>query len=115
MDANYQDHRAPLGAQVFRAFSMGHESEIVAGPGPRRASLIDVNSGGARLRLPQMFPADNLRVGSEVLVSLRLRQGGGLTENMASRVAWVQGQEMGVRFARPLAVGVADLQTWLDS
>lgn len=103
----------PLAVQELRAFAASHRSEVVDCGRCFRADLISVNCQGARLRLPDSGRLRSWGLGHGLVLNLRIACAGGLTENLACLVRWVQGDDLGVDFSRPLPVGVSELQGWL--
>lgn len=99
----------------LRAFAANHRSELVDRGRRFQADLISVSYRGARLRVPEPEAGSALREGQDLVLNLRIARAEGATENVACLVRWMQGGDLGVDFSRPLPVGVADLQCWLDN
>lgn len=73
----------------------------------RKASLIDVSRGGARLMLTQV---DNrFGIGDTLHFSLPARGGEDL-QGVESVVRWKNNRELGLEFVSPLSTGVSELQ-----
>ena len=74
--------------------------------------LLDVSPGGAQLRLP---PGTKRRKGGET-VSLQASnpQLGGLFNNKEAIVVWADGEQLGLRLLRPLALPEGELRKLLS-
>lgn len=90
------------------AFAFNHSSEISACDARRPISLVNVHTGGARLRKQSGVAYCGLNVGDSVVLDLRLLSE---TCNLQGRVVWAAGEDVFVDFGTPLSVGVADLQS----
>lgn len=100
---------------LLNAFAVNHESEVLDRGLRCRADLIGVGHHGARLRFPEREIGRAWSAGHPLVLNMRIAASEGATENLACAVRWVQADEMGVDFRRPLEVGVYELQTWLDN
>ena len=98
----------------LRAFAARHRSELVDRGRRFQADLISVSHRSARLRVPD-HAAGAWREGKDLVLNLRVGRAQGATENVACLVRWMQNGDLGVDFDRPLAVGLRDLQDWLDA
>ncbi|GAB6124763.1 PilZ domain-containing protein [Humidesulfovibrio idahonensis] len=72
------------------------------------AVLIDISSGGARLKHvpPPALPAS----AKIVTFSVQNLDDGGLLQQLAAAVRWRNGQELGIKFDQSLDVGIHTLQ-----
>ncbi|MEW5774837.1 MAG: hypothetical protein AB1916_15065 [Thermodesulfobacteriota bacterium] len=105
----------PVNARMeLRAYAANHQSEVVDREHRRRADLIYVNYRGARLRIPDWERSRAWKEGHALMLNLGIACAQGITENVSCLVRWVQGDDLGVDFTRPLPVGVSDLQGWLE-
>ncbi len=89
------------------AYSCGKVCTLELGGKQTSATLVDISSGGARLRLAAPLaeaPAGLVRL-SVVGV-----QDKGLLQNLQGQVRWQNGQELGVKFETALSIGLSDLQ-----
>jgi hypothetical protein len=71
------------------------------------ADLIDISSGGARLR---HIPPPGIPDSKSLVLSVRDVDDGGLLQKLSASIRWRSGEEIGVQFALDLEVGVSTLQ-----
>ncbi|MCK9240420.1 hypothetical protein [Desulfocurvus sp.] len=106
-------YESAIAARIrLMAFAFNHDSEISACEGRRPISLVNVHTGGARLRKQRGVAYCGLNVGDAVVLDLRLLSE---TANLQGRVSWTSGEDVFVDFGTPLSVGVADLQGAIDN
>ena len=98
----------------LRAFAANHRSEVVDCGRRFQADLISVSYRNARLRVPDRERTRFWREGHGLVLNLCIDRAEGATENVACLVRWVQGNDLGVDFHRPLPMGVSELQGWLE-
>jgi c-di-GMP-binding flagellar brake protein YcgR len=89
------------------AYSCGKSCTLEIDGKPTSATLVDISSGGARLRLPAPLADEPAGL---VRLSVLGVQDKGLLQNLQGQVRWRNGQELGVKFETALDIGLSDLQ-----
>jgi c-di-GMP-binding flagellar brake protein YcgR len=69
--------------------------------------LVDISSGGARLRSKEAFPEFG---DGNLIMSVHGIKDEGRLQNLPVKVRWKAGQEIGVQFLLPVDMGLSELQ-----
>ncbi len=69
--------------------------------------LVDISSGGARLRMKEALPDFP---GKRLVLSVHGIKDGGRLQNLPAQIRWRSGQEIGVQFDTKLDMALTDLQ-----
>jgi c-di-GMP-binding flagellar brake protein YcgR len=95
----------------LKAYGFQHQCDIRALNMALKAELIDVSSGGARLR----FNDENgIDLSDQCEINLKLTLAGLLQSFIPCEIRWRRGQEFGVQFNEPLELSVGELQRLLE-
>lgn len=80
---------------------------IVQGAKRCKLGLVDISSGGARLKVLESVAefAD-----SPLTLSLQGVHDGGRLQNLSAMIRWKAGQEIGVQFLQPVEMALSELQ-----
>ena len=99
--------RRQFGRVHLLAHGRGKTCTITVQGMGRKADLIDISAGGARLKLspPPLDPGD-----VKLVFSACDLDDGGLLQNLSATVQWRNGFEIGVQFRPELNASVRELQ-----
>jgi hypothetical protein len=75
--------------------------------GSRKADLIDISAGGARIKCAPPCPGEHVR---KLVMRVEDVQDKGLLKGLEAEIRWRNGQEFGIQFTTALDVGVRTLQ-----
>lgn len=75
--------------------------------GSRKAALIDISVGGARIKCAPPCPGESVR---KLVLRVEDVQDNGLLKGLEGEIRWRNGHEIGVQFATELDVGLRTLQ-----
>jgi len=87
----------------------GIDTVCVVVQGARRCklSLVDISSGGARLKVLEPVPEFG---DSPLTLSVQGVHDGGRLQNLSAMIRWKAGQEIGVQFLQPVDMALSELQ-----
>lgn len=95
----------------LKAYGFQHQCEIKTTHATFGAELIDVSSGGARLRMNEEIM---LELCNQCEINLKLTLAGLLRSYIPCEIRWRREQEFGVQFQDPLELSVGELQRLLE-
>jgi len=75
--------------------------------GARKAELIDISVGGARIKCALPGPGESVR---KLVLRVENVQDNGLLKHLEGEIRWRNGNEIGVQFVTELDVGLHTLQ-----
>ncbi len=101
----HEDRRKCVRVQLC-AYGVDTVCTIMHGQEQIHLDLVDLSSGGARLKVRGSIPklADNL------VLSVQGVKDEGLLQNLSVQIRWRSGQEIGVQFDTPLDLPLTKLQ-----
>lgn len=103
---NNEDRRQYSRIQLC-AYGIDTVCILIRGEKRCHLDLVDISSGGARLRSKEAFP--ELGDGNLVMSVHGIKDGGRL-QHLPVKVRWKSGQEIGVQFVQPVDIGLSELQ-----
>ena len=106
MELNPQDRRQYVRVPLL-AYGQDKTCTLEFGGKRCKADLIDISSGGARLRLIDPPAGVELKA---LIVSVAGVNDNGILQNLASALRWRSGQEIGVQFEEELHIAMSTLQ-----
>jgi len=106
MESDHSERRQ-FGRLHLLAYGQGKLCKLELGGVLCKADLIDISSGGARLKT---CPPPELPEKKELLFSVADTDDNGLLQKLSATVRWRNGQEVGIKFDNELGVAVSTLQ-----
>ncbi|MDR3640360.1 MAG: PilZ domain-containing protein [Humidesulfovibrio sp.] len=103
----YTQERRQYGRLSLLAYGQGRICTLEFDGLRCKADLIDISAGGARLR---HTPPPDLPDAKTLVLTIHGVEDGGLLQKLSASIRWRNGQEIGVKFAQDLEVGVSTLQ-----
>ena len=94
----------------FKAYGFNHGGEIYCDGDNHRILLIDVNSGGARLRCLDIRTVNMLQIGNSYDITIDVFAQYMKKDYLSCIVRWKDAQEMGVQFVPALPFTVGELK-----
>lgn len=96
----------------LKAFGLDHSCTVRMGTVDRDARIVDISTGGARLRMATATNAPEK--GQTLTVDTRFKNVAREDAVRTGIVRWTQGSEFGIAFDLELPFGTAELQRMLD-
>lgn len=102
---NHEDRRKYARVQLC-AYGVGTVCAVVSGNERALLDLVDLSSGGARLKARGSMP----KLQDNIVLSVQGAKDEGLLQNLSAQVRWRSGQELGVQFDKQIDLPLSKLQ-----
>jgi hypothetical protein len=99
---------------MLKAYGFTHRCELQRSSQLAPVELIDVSSGGARLRIADHLTQEPLAMFEQCQINLNLQTVGVSLGFISCEVRWLMEMEFGVKFAAPLGLSIGELQRLLE-
>ena len=96
--------------RYMKAYPKNHTCGFIHGVLDAKAMLIAMNHNSARIRCTSGARAEAIPFGARLGLRPGVNGPRGVPGEVACRVAWKHGAELGLEFDSPLVVGVGELQ-----
>ena len=102
---DHEDRRKYARIQLC-AYGVGTVCSVISGNERTQLDLVDLSSGGARLKASGSVP----KLQDKLVMSVHVDKDEGLLQNLSGQIRWRSGQEIGVQFDKQLDLPLLKLQ-----